>query len=277
MSRGKRRGRTSRARAVPPGVEWESHPRIAPGVYHAYCKFAAFYRDPGFRRWTCLCRWEVLGGDLICVLASVPQWLSLGSGEKPRASRRGKYFPEWVRANGGPPARSDRLSPIVFVRRMARIEVRDTAGPAPYSVVGRILEWETGSPGSSVSRSHSQGEPLISQVRSDVSDDWWSRSSEGRDGVKGKPKRFSLPAPSEACPSHVRDKNVDQNEIESSSTSSYASALAGVEGEHTPAHTQGAGTQQTAYPPKAQETSGTVQKAPATVRISFEKGEQSES
>jgi hypothetical protein len=88
----------------------------------------------------------------------VPMWLSLGGGEKPRASRRGKYLKAWVEANGGPPPRGDRLSPRIFTRRFARVEVGDTnAGPVPYSVVKKILLWETGKGGNPVSKSHSQG------------------------------------------------------------------------------------------------------------------------
>jgi hypothetical protein len=76
----------------------------------------------------------------------------LGAGDKPQASRRGKYLPEWIRANGGPPAHGDRLSPNVFVRRYAQVEIGDTRGSAPYPVVRKIIEWETGSPGHSVSQ-----------------------------------------------------------------------------------------------------------------------------
>jgi hypothetical protein len=135
-----------------------THP---PGVYRAYCKWGKQYRDPGFRRWVCLLRWDVLTDDLLRVIACVPQWLPLGNRHKARASRRGKYLPEWIRANGGPPARRDRLSPEVFVHRIARVEIGDTDGLVPYSVVRRIIEWETGSSGTSVSKSHSQGRPGI--------------------------------------------------------------------------------------------------------------------
>ena len=68
--------------------------------------------------------------------------------------------------------------------------------------------------------------------------------------MKGKPKRFSLPAFSEEFAFRENDKNEHVKEIELSISSS-ASALAGVEGETTPAHTQGAGAQETANPPKA--------------------------
>lgn len=191
------------------GGHAERYPRITPGVYPAYCKWGKQYRDPGFRRWTCLLLWDVLTEDLLRVIACVPQWLPLGNRDKARASRRGKYLPEWIRANGGPPARRDRLSTDVFVHRMARVEVGDTEGLAPYSVVRRIIEWETGSPGYSVSKSTSQGRP----------------AENGMESV----------ATSESL------------------SSSVASARAGVEGEHTPANTQGAGAPETANPPKARE------------------------
>lgn len=162
--------------------------------------------DPGFSRWTCLLRWDALTGDLVCVLACVPQWFALGEGAKPYASRRGKYLPEWIRANGGPPTRKDRLSPNVFLRRLARVEIRDTKGPAPYSVVHRIIEWETGAPGHSISKSHSQG------------------------------RLTSSSADGEACGECSADFQ--------------ASALAGVEGEITPANTQGAGVPVSGSPVK---------------------------
>jgi hypothetical protein len=144
-----------------PEIQWRDYDRIKPGVYPAYCRWARHYRDPGLKRWTCLARFDVLSHDLVRVLARVPWWLNLGEREKPHASRRGKYLKEWVRANGGPPMRGDRLSPKVFCHRMARVEVGDTdanRSPVPYSVVKKIIEWETGPlRGHSVIKSHSQG------------------------------------------------------------------------------------------------------------------------
>ena len=151
----------ARKRQAEQEIEWRDYPLIQSREYPAYCRWAKRYRDPAFRRWTCLLRWDVLTDDLFTVIATVPQWLPLGDGEKPRASRRGKYLKEWVRANGGPPKRGDRLSSRVFTGRMARVEVGDTdpeKSPVPYSVVRRIVSWETGAvPGHSVSKSHSQG------------------------------------------------------------------------------------------------------------------------
>lgn len=145
-----------------PEIEWRDYPRIQPGTYHAYCRFAKHYQDPCFRRWMCLLRWDVLADDFVSVITTVPLWLALGHGERPKASRRGNYLREWVRANGGqPPCRGDRLSPRIFVGRMARVEIADTdpeKSPIPYSVVRKVLSWETGSvAGHSVIKSHSQG------------------------------------------------------------------------------------------------------------------------
>jgi hypothetical protein len=156
-----------------PEIEWREYPRIEPGTYAAYCKWGKRYRDPAFRRWTCLLRWDVLTDDLLTVIASVPMWLSLGSRERPWASRRGNYLKEWVRANGGPPVRDDRLSPRVFTQRIARVLVGDTdptKSPVPYSVVRRIVSWETGAVSShSISKSHSQGRQGLKGASTEVS------------------------------------------------------------------------------------------------------------
>jgi len=145
---------------VATGAEWREYPRIAPGVYRAYSAFAKFHYDKSIGRWVCFVRWDVLT-DGLQLIARIPLWWNLGGGQKPRASHRSKYLKEWVRANGGPPARGDRLSPNVFAHRMAQVQVGDTdpnKSAVPYSVVRKIIEWETGaSPGHSVNQSHSQG------------------------------------------------------------------------------------------------------------------------
>jgi hypothetical protein len=145
---------------MPSGVEWREYPRIAPGVYRAYSAVAKFHYDRSIGRWVCFVRWDVLTDELE-LIARVPLRWNLGDGEKPRAGRRSKYFKEWVRANGGPPVRGDRVFPSVFRQRMAQVEVGDTdpnKSAAPYSVVREIIEWETGAvPGHSVNQSHSQG------------------------------------------------------------------------------------------------------------------------
>ena len=65
-------------RNAEPGIEWREYPRIEPGTYRAYCKSAKRYRDPAFKRWTCLLRWNVLADDLQTVIAIVPCWLLSG-------------------------------------------------------------------------------------------------------------------------------------------------------------------------------------------------------
>lgn len=127
-----------------PAIEWGDYARIKPGVYPAFCRWAKHYRDPRFRRWTCLLRFDVLSDDLMRVLARVPMWMNLGAGERPHAKRTSRYFKEWIRANGNrSPPRKDRLSPTVFTRRMVRVEIADTRGLVPYSKVLKILAWET--------------------------------------------------------------------------------------------------------------------------------------
>lgn len=147
-------------RAYSDRIEWADYPRLKPGEYLAHCYWGKRYKDPGFTRWTCLLRWDVLSDDAQQVIAEcVPLWFALGDGEKPRASKRGKYLPEWVRANGGPPKRGDRLSPNVFTQRIARVEIGDADSAVPYSVVRRIIRWETGPSRHSVSKYTSQDRP----------------------------------------------------------------------------------------------------------------------
>jgi hypothetical protein len=157
VSRTEQKGPARKRRTDSDAIDWKDYPRIPPGEYRAYCRWGKQYRDPGFKSWRCLLRWDVLTEDLLSVVACVPLWWALGGREKPHASRRGKYLPEWIRANGGPPVRGDRLSPKVFLQRLARVEIGDTEGPAPYSVVRRIIEWETGLQGHSGNKSESQG------------------------------------------------------------------------------------------------------------------------
>jgi len=159
--------RTRRQAAVGPEIRWREYPLIEAREYPAYCRWAKTYRDPGFHRWVCLMRWDVLADDLMTVIATVPFWLAIGRGEKPHASKRSKYLREWVKANGGPPARGDRLSTRVFVHRMARVELGETdptKSPVPYSVVKKIVRWETGSTGQSVTKSHNQDRQGVKPV-----------------------------------------------------------------------------------------------------------------
>jgi hypothetical protein len=138
-----------------PSVEWSDYPRIVPGDYPAYCKRAHWYWDPGFKRWTCILLFDVFSEGLQSSPETIPMWFNGGTGDKPKAGRRTLYFSEWVRANGGPPPRNDRLPPKVFVGRMAKVKVADTTkGALPYSVIRQIIEWSTGQ---AVNQSHSQG------------------------------------------------------------------------------------------------------------------------
>jgi hypothetical protein len=132
-----------------PEVRFQEYPRIAAGTYQAYSTFAKIYRDPCFKRWTCLIRFEVFR-NLFESIAILPLWLNLGRAEKPRAGRRSKYLSEWVRAAGQQLARRTGrggLDASVFRNRMARVLVGDTdpkKSPMPYSVVKEIIAWETG-------------------------------------------------------------------------------------------------------------------------------------
>jgi hypothetical protein len=135
-----------------PKVEWADYDRVEPDDYVAYCRAASVYFDEPYQRWTCLLRFDLLAPNKVDVIARVPMWLSLGGGNKPHAPRRGRYWEEWLRASGGPPARGDRLSPRVFIRRVARVIVGDTnSATAPYTVVKAIVAWETGPSCQSVS------------------------------------------------------------------------------------------------------------------------------
>jgi hypothetical protein len=127
-------------------------PNFDPGEYRGYCRRAHVYRDPQFQRWTCLLVFDLLDAGLNS-LGTVPMFLNMGDGEKPRATRRGRFLEEWCRANGGPPRRRDRLSLRVFIRRIARIKVGASSGVLRSSKVEKILGWDTGS-------SISTGSPL---------------------------------------------------------------------------------------------------------------------
>jgi hypothetical protein len=143
--------RRKRGEAHDDAIEWKDYPRIPSGEYAAYCAWAGKYQDPGYKRWTCLLLFDVFRESFTEIIARIPMWLSLGSGKRATASRRGKFLPEWVRANGAPPVRADRLSARVFAHRMCTVEVGDTLhGPVPYSVVKKIISWDTG--GNSVNK-----------------------------------------------------------------------------------------------------------------------------
>jgi len=128
-----------------PEVIWNEYPLIEQGSYPAYCKTAKWYWEPGYKRWTCLLLFDVLAANLVDTLGRIPLWFNGGAGVKPKTSLRSLYLPAWVMANAGPPVRNDRLSPKVFVARMARVIVGTSKSIIPYSVVRRIVKWESGS------------------------------------------------------------------------------------------------------------------------------------
>src|ERR1035441_3310601 len=130
--------------ALEPNVEWGDYTRLEPGTYQAYCNLAKWYQDPGFKRWTCILKFDVMAANLTDSLGTIPIWFNGGDNDVPHAGRRSRYFAAWVSAKGGPPARKDRLSPSVLIRRMALVLVGDTKGINPYSVVREILNWHTG-------------------------------------------------------------------------------------------------------------------------------------
>jgi hypothetical protein len=111
------------------------------------------YYDRQFKRWVCAVQFDILDGSLTEVLARLTWYLNLGSGDKPRAGRRGGYWAAWVEANNGQPKREDRVSPRVFAKRYAIVSVSDTTknhrqitvtDEDSYSVVRDVLRWETG-------------------------------------------------------------------------------------------------------------------------------------
>ena len=138
-----------------PEISWAYTPRIEPGQYPAYCRSAAVYRDGQFKRWVCAVQFDVLDGSLVNLVASLTWYLNLGSKEKPRATRRSNYWAAWVKANGGPPKRRDRISERVFEARYAIVKVEDTGrnhrqiaitADECYSVIRDVVEWQTGGP-----------------------------------------------------------------------------------------------------------------------------------
>jgi hypothetical protein len=98
-------------------------------------------------------QFDVLTEDLTTTLAQLTLFLNLGSGEKPKAGLRSRYFAAWVTANGEPPHRQSKLSCNVFVRRHAHVQVGDTERDFEqkkvktsfaYSVIRRVVSWDTG-------------------------------------------------------------------------------------------------------------------------------------
>jgi|HubBroStandDraft_4_1064222.scaffolds.fasta_scaffold14107_3 hypothetical protein len=86
-------------------------------------------RQGDLSRWVCAVQFDILDASLTRVLAHATWYLNLGSGEKPRAGRRGGYWAAWVRANNGMPNRNDHLSPSVFVKRYAALALEVANDP----------------------------------------------------------------------------------------------------------------------------------------------------
>ncbi|SPE18004.1 hypothetical protein SBA5_120080 [Candidatus Sulfotelmatomonas gaucii] len=135
-----------------PEVRWTYVPRLAPGDYPAYCRSAKIYQDRVFKRWVCAAQFDLLDENLKKI-ARLTWFLNLGSGDKPQVTRRRNYWAAWVKANGGPPQRRDRMSPRIFARRYATVVVDDTTRDSrqelatkelAYSVIRDVARWDTG-------------------------------------------------------------------------------------------------------------------------------------
>ena len=152
-ARPQRRSGSVLVRGAEPEISWRYCARIEPGEYRARSRSATVYVDGYFHRWVCAVQFDVLNDWLIDVIARLTWYLNLGSRDRPRAGRRSDYWQAWLSANNGPPKRRDRLSPQVFVGRHARVLVEDTQrdfkgitnAESAYSVIRKVLEWETGS------------------------------------------------------------------------------------------------------------------------------------
>ncbi len=128
-----------------PAPTWDDYPRIDPGSYRGYCRLAKWYFAPQFKRWVCFICFDIFSAsNLETPIAAVPLFLNGGRKREAHAGRGSRYFELWIQANGDVPKRKERLTPRVFTGRWARVEVGDTKGRAPYSVVKTIHEWETG-------------------------------------------------------------------------------------------------------------------------------------
>jgi hypothetical protein len=140
-----------------PVFDGADYAKIPPGTYPAYCRSAKWYRDPQYKRWCCLLRFDILSVDLVTTVAVVPLWLNGGTAKLPEARRRSRYFALWAQAAAGTPRRGKSLGARVFTKRMATVEVGDTAGPAPYSCVKQVLRWDVGSTSQVVNYQHAIG------------------------------------------------------------------------------------------------------------------------
>ena len=137
-------------------IDFDVYDRIEPGEYLAYCREAKLKRNPRYGQWTVFLLWDVLtpDGEMI---AAVRRWIYIGArAGKPHVGRGTDFWNWWVQANDGhPPTRTDRMTPRIFEKRLARVMIADSQPPrprrgeaarphVPYSIVRRVLSWETG-------------------------------------------------------------------------------------------------------------------------------------
>jgi len=138
-------------------IDFDVYDRIDPGEYLAYCREATLKRNPRYGQWTVFLLWDVFSPNGMTKIATVRRWIYIGTrGDKPHVGRGTDFWNWWVQANDGhPPTRADRMTPRIFTKRMARVEVTDSGPPKarkgeapkphnPYSIVKRVLSWETG-------------------------------------------------------------------------------------------------------------------------------------
>lgn len=146
------RNQHRRRRQSEPEIDWQFVPRLPPGEYQAISRNASVYSDRQFKRHVCAVHFDVLNESGMEVIGRCTWFLNLGSKDGPRCGRRSNYWRAWVKANGGPPKRSDRMSPCIFEDRCARVRLEDTTkdfrqvavdSEMAYSVVREVIEWQT--------------------------------------------------------------------------------------------------------------------------------------
>ena len=131
-----------------PVCEGDPYPLFEPGKYEAQGVQACLYRDPQFRRWTVLIRFQLLANGGVASVGQACGFFNLGQGEMPRAGRRSRYWRAWVIANGAQPRKRQVLSPRVFKGKIFEVEIdtvkhgqdgRKHPIAAQYSTVKEIL------------------------------------------------------------------------------------------------------------------------------------------
>jgi hypothetical protein len=124
------------------------YPLVAPGRRTLQCVGARIYRHSGLpdKPWKCELRFADGFGEL-----EIFGFFHLGTGDKPHAGRKGRYWGAWTLANGAPPRKRQTMSPRAFKGRWFVCDVETVthkgrgakAEPLPehlrYSVVREIL------------------------------------------------------------------------------------------------------------------------------------------